>query len=105
MACMGTGHVAEAPLRPSILPSRRRMSKTASGPIQYRLQTFPLSQGLEAAVADAIAEEIQQPQRGVAAQTSSKGLRRRPNLLDSLSFGNGTGLMAWPGKYPYPGIL
>ena len=48
------------------------------GPIQSRLQNFPPLPSLEAAVADAIAEERQRPQRGVAAQTSPKGLRRRP---------------------------
>ena len=74
----------------------------------FRAPTRQLSpsRGLKAAVADAIAEEVQQPQRGVATQTSSKGLRRPPNVQDSLfSFGNGADIMGWPGKYPYPGIL
>ena len=86
MACMGTGHLAEVHLRPSIWPSRRRMSKTASGPIQYRLQTFPPSQGLEAAVADAIAVEPQHPQRGVAAQTSSKRLAQATECIGLFVF-------------------
>ena len=83
MACVGTGHLAEAHLRPSIWPSRRRTSETSSGPMQYRLQNFPPppSRGLEAAVADAIAEQPQHSQRGVAAQTSSKGL---PQATESI---------------------
>ena len=71
---------ADVHLPPSILPSRSRMSeKIFRASIQHRLDNFPPPRGLEPAVADAIAVETQHPQRGAAAQTSSKGLHRRPN--------------------------
>ena len=71
---------AEPRLPPSIWPSRRRMSENIFRAKTVPTPNFPPSRGLKAAVADAIAEQIQHPQRGVAAQTSSKGLRGRPNL-------------------------